>query len=109
LDQPFLRIDNINIIELPVINFYYYVLQMRHKNSDIIIAVKRIRATLNTQEQKRLLMDLDVAMRSVDCDYTVSIHVVFSILKQWAFVKQSSATFRVMENCAKICEYLQVW
>lgn len=36
------------------------------------MAVKRIRATLNSQEQKRLLMDLDVAMRSVDCEYTVS-------------------------------------
>ena len=46
---------------------------MRHRSTDIIIAVKRIRATLNTQEQKRLLMDLDVAMRSVDCDYTVSL------------------------------------
>ena len=45
---------------------------MKHRSTSLIIAVKRIRATLNTQEQKRLLMDLDVAMRSVDCDYTVS-------------------------------------
>lgn len=37
------------------------------------MAVKRIRATVNTKEQERLLMDLDVAMRSVDCPYTVLI------------------------------------
>uniref|UniRef100_H2YLN7 mitogen-activated protein kinase kinase n=1 Tax=Ciona savignyi TaxID=51511 RepID=H2YLN7_CIOSA len=47
---------------------------MKHKFTETIIAVKRIRATLNTQEQKRLLMDLDVAMRSVDCDYTVTFY-----------------------------------
>ena len=33
------------------------------------MAVKRIRATVNTQEQKRLLMDLDINMRTVDCFY----------------------------------------
>lgn len=45
---------------------------MRHKTESVVMAVKRIRATLNTQEQKRMLMDLDVSMRTVDCVYTVS-------------------------------------
>uniref|UniRef100_A0A4W4FD33 mitogen-activated protein kinase kinase n=1 Tax=Electrophorus electricus TaxID=8005 RepID=A0A4W4FD33_ELEEL len=34
----------------------------------------RIRATVNTQEQKRLLMDLDISMRTVDCFYTVTFY-----------------------------------
>uniref|UniRef100_A0A3P9I652 mitogen-activated protein kinase kinase n=1 Tax=Oryzias latipes TaxID=8090 RepID=A0A3P9I652_ORYLA len=38
------------------------------------MAVKRIRATVNTQEQKRLLMDLDISMRTVDCFYTVTFY-----------------------------------
>lgn len=35
---------------------------------------QRIRATVNTQEQKRLLMDLDISMRTVDCFYTVTFY-----------------------------------
>ena len=46
---------------------------MRHKTKSVVMAVKRIRATLNTQEQKRMLMDLDVSMRTVDCVYTVRV------------------------------------
>ncbi|RXM32810.1 Dual specificity mitogen-activated protein kinase kinase 3 [Acipenser ruthenus] len=38
------------------------------------MAVKRIRATVNSQEQKRLLMDLDISMRTVDCPYTVTFY-----------------------------------
>ena len=44
---------------------------MKHKQTDTILAVKRITATVNTVEQRRLLMDLDISMRSSDCDYTV--------------------------------------
>lgn len=29
---------------------------------------------MNTQEQKRLLMDLDISMRTVDCFYTVTFY-----------------------------------
>uniref|UniRef100_H3C3M5 mitogen-activated protein kinase kinase n=1 Tax=Tetraodon nigroviridis TaxID=99883 RepID=H3C3M5_TETNG len=41
------------------------------------MAVKRIRATVNTQEQKRLLMDLDISMRTVDCLYTITFYGAF--------------------------------
>ncbi|XP_034191959.1 dual specificity mitogen-activated protein kinase kinase lic isoform X2 [Osmia lignaria lignaria] len=47
---------------------------MRHKQSGTIMAVKRITATVNTQEQKRLLMDLDISMRSSACEYTVQFY-----------------------------------
>ena len=44
---------------------------MKHKETGTILAVKRITATVNSIENKRLLMDLDISMRSSDCDYTV--------------------------------------
>lgn len=53
---------------------YGVVDKMRHVPSGVIMAVKRIRATVNTQEQKRLLMDLDISMRTVDCPYTVTFY-----------------------------------
>ncbi|XP_013395500.1 dual specificity mitogen-activated protein kinase kinase 6 [Lingula anatina] len=53
---------------------YGVVEKMRHRPSDTIMAVKRIPCTLNSQEQKRLLMDLDVAMRSGSCPYTVHFY-----------------------------------
>lgn len=39
-----------------------------------VVFSQRIRATVNTQEQKRLLMDLDISMRTVDCFYTVTFY-----------------------------------
>ncbi|XP_011311023.1 dual specificity mitogen-activated protein kinase kinase 3 [Fopius arisanus] len=53
---------------------YGVVDKMKHKQSGTIMAVKRITATVNTQEQKRLLMDLDISMRSSDCPYTVQFY-----------------------------------
>ncbi|KAG5832689.1 hypothetical protein ANANG_G00293810, partial [Anguilla anguilla] len=53
---------------------YGVVDQMKHVPSGLIMAVKRIRATVNTQEQKRLLMDLDISMRTVDCFFTVTFY-----------------------------------
>lgn len=53
---------------------YGIVEKMRHVPSGTIMAVKRIAATVNTQEQKRLLTDLDVSMRSSDCPYTVQFY-----------------------------------
>ncbi|XP_044759861.1 dual specificity mitogen-activated protein kinase kinase 6 [Coccinella septempunctata] len=50
---------------------YGIVEKMRHIPSGTIMAVKRITATVNSQEQKRLLTDLDVSMRTSDCLYTV--------------------------------------
>ncbi|KAF5293601.1 hypothetical protein FQA39_LY03086 [Lamprigera yunnana] len=53
---------------------YGVVEKMRHLPSGTIMAVKRIAATVNTQEQKRLLMDLDISMRSSDCPSTVQFY-----------------------------------
>lgn len=45
-----------------------------HQNLFFLNIYQRIRATVNTQEQKRLLMDLDISMRTVDCFYTVTFY-----------------------------------
>lgn len=46
-----------------------------HQNLFFFLNIsQRIRATVNTQEQKRLLMDLDISMRTVDCFYTVTFY-----------------------------------
>ncbi|NWQ82644.1 MP2K4 kinase, partial [Columbina picui] len=44
---------------------YGSVNKMVHKPSGQIMAVKRIRSTVDEKEQKQLLMDLDVVMRSI--------------------------------------------
>ncbi|GFR75208.1 dual specificity mitogen-activated protein kinase kinase 4 [Elysia marginata] len=53
---------------------YGFVNKMRHKKSDTIMAVKRIRSTVEERDQKQLLMDLDVVMRSNDCIYIVQFY-----------------------------------
>lgn len=53
---------------------YGVVEKMRHRQTSTVMAVKRITATVNSQEQKRLLMDLDISMRSSECQYTVHFY-----------------------------------
>lgn len=53
---------------------YGIVEKVMHRQSNRIMAVKRITATVNSQEQKRLLMDLDISMRTSDCPYTVQFY-----------------------------------
>ncbi|XP_063707214.1 dual specificity mitogen-activated protein kinase kinase 6 [Culicoides brevitarsis] len=53
---------------------YGIVEKMRHRETGTVMAVKRITSTINTQEQKRLLMDLDISMRASDCPNTVQFY-----------------------------------
>lgn len=53
---------------------YGVVEKMRHRQTNTEMAVKRITHTVNSQEQKRLLMDLDISMRSSACPYTVHFY-----------------------------------
>jgi len=50
---------------------YGVVEKMKHKQTGTILAVKRITATVNSVEQRRLLMDLDISMRSSGRDVIV--------------------------------------
>ena len=40
----------------------------------VVFILQRITATVNTQEQKRLLMDMDICKQSSDCPYTVQFY-----------------------------------
>ncbi|KAK2156987.1 hypothetical protein LSH36_201g04015 [Paralvinella palmiformis] len=53
---------------------YGTVNKMYHEKSNTIMAVKRIRSTVEEKEQKQLLMDLDVVMRSNDCPFIVRFY-----------------------------------
>ncbi|XP_034057867.1 dual specificity mitogen-activated protein kinase kinase 4a isoform X2 [Gymnodraco acuticeps] len=53
---------------------YGSVNKMVHNPSNQIMAVKRIRSTVDEKEQKQLLMDLDVVVRSSDCPYIVQFY-----------------------------------
>nr|AUG90826.1 MKK4 [Pinctada fucata] len=53
---------------------YGTVTKMIHRQSKTVMAVKRIRSTVDEREQKQLLMDLDVVMRSNDCPYIVQFY-----------------------------------
>ena len=39
-----------------------------------VMAVKRIRSTVDEKEQKQLLMDLEVVMKSSDCPFIVTFY-----------------------------------
>ncbi|XP_030567518.1 dual specificity mitogen-activated protein kinase kinase hemipterous-like [Drosophila novamexicana] len=47
------------------------VVKMLHVSSNTVIAVKQMRRTGNAEENKRILMDLDVVLKSHDCKYIV--------------------------------------
>ncbi|XP_014283065.1 dual specificity mitogen-activated protein kinase kinase 4 isoform X2 [Halyomorpha halys] len=48
--------------------------KMVHNDSGTQMAVKRIRSTVDEREQKQLLMDLGVVMKSNDCPYIVKFY-----------------------------------
>ena len=53
---------------------YGVVEKVQHVKSGTVLAVKRIIATDNTVETKRWLMDIEVALRSSKCPYTVHFY-----------------------------------
>lgn len=48
--------------------------KMVHRISDTVMAVKRIRSTVDEREQKQLLMDLEVVMKSNECPCIVQFY-----------------------------------
>ncbi|ROJ30552.1 Dual specificity mitogen-activated protein kinase kinase 4 [Anabarilius grahami] len=73
---------------------YGSVNKMVHKPSQQIMAVKRIRSTVDEREQKQLLMDLDVVMRSSDCPYIVQFYgALFREGDCWICMELMSTSF----------------
>ncbi|OWF39383.1 dual specificity mitogen-activated protein kinase kinase 6-like isoform X1 [Mizuhopecten yessoensis] len=82
---------------------YGVVDEMKHVKSDTILAVKRITVTVNSQEQKRLLMDLDISMRSGSCPYTVTFYgALFREGDVWICMEVMDASLDKFYK--KICE-----
>lgn len=48
--------------------------KMVHRKSNTVMAVKRIRSTIDEKEQKALLMDLEVVMKSNECPFIVQFY-----------------------------------
>lgn len=48
-----------------------HVVRMRHPTTDTTIAVKQMRRTGNHEENRRIIMDIDVVLKSEDCPYIV--------------------------------------
>ncbi|XP_055382859.1 dual specificity mitogen-activated protein kinase kinase 4 [Condylostylus longicornis] len=48
--------------------------KMVFRTTGTVMAVKRIRSTVDEKEQKQLLMDLEVVMKSNDCNYIVQFY-----------------------------------
>ncbi|XP_053566699.1 dual specificity mitogen-activated protein kinase kinase 4 [Bombina bombina] len=73
---------------------YGSVNKMIHNPSGQIMAVKRIRSTVDEKEQKQLLMDLDVVMRSSDCPYIVQFYgALFREGDCWICMELMSTSF----------------
>lgn len=72
-DYPCSTDDLVEISELGR-GAYGVVNKMRHKQTNLEMAVKRIRHTVNTTEQGRLLMDLDVSMRLSNYPYAIQFY-----------------------------------
>lgn len=73
---------------------YGTVNKMRHNQSNTYMAVKRIRSTVDEKEQKQLLMDLDVVMRSSDCPYIVKFYgALFTEGDAWICMELMESSF----------------
>ncbi|XP_071947450.1 dual specificity mitogen-activated protein kinase kinase 7-like [Antedon mediterranea] len=61
-----------------------HVIKMRHKRTSCIVAVKQMRRSANKEENKRILMDLDVVLKSHDCPYIVKcLGAIVTISEVW--------------------------
>lgn len=61
--------------------------KMIFKETNTVMAVKRIRSTVEENEQKILLMDLEVVMKSNDCNYIVQFYgALFKEVSRWTML-----------------------
>merc|ERR1711970_601202 len=66
--------DHLEVISELGRGAYGVVEKMKHKSSGTVLAVKRIPETTNSVEKRQMLMDLDISMRSSECEYTVHFY-----------------------------------
>ena len=63
--------NNIQTLHTIFLGAFETVNKMVFKKNNSVMAVKRIRSTVDEREQKSLLMDLEVVMKSKGCPYIV--------------------------------------
>ncbi|EDO48408.1 predicted protein [Nematostella vectensis] len=79
---------------------YGTVNKMLHPNSNTFMAVKRIRSTVDQKDQKQLLMDLDVVMRSSNCPFIVRFYgALFTEGDAWICMELMEISF---DKCYKL-------
>uniref|UniRef100_A0A671RT54 mitogen-activated protein kinase kinase n=1 Tax=Sinocyclocheilus anshuiensis TaxID=1608454 RepID=A0A671RT54_9TELE len=75
------------------VSFYYCLDKMLHVSFNMHYT-ERIRSTVDEREQKQLLMDLDVVMRSSDCPYIVQFYgALFREGDCWICMELMSTSF----------------
>ncbi|XP_031568016.1 dual specificity mitogen-activated protein kinase kinase 4-like [Actinia tenebrosa] len=79
---------------------YGTVNKMFHPDSNTFMAVKRIRSTVDQKDQKQLLMDLDVVMRSSKCPLIVKFYgALFTEGDAWICMELMEISF---DKCYRI-------
>lgn len=73
-------------------------------NVFVLCVPQRIRSTVDEKEQKQLLMDLDVVMRSSDCPYIVQFYgALFREVKPTLIPASGSLKCRVSSHQSTFC------
>ncbi|KAJ8038852.1 Dual specificity mitogen-activated protein kinase kinase 7 [Holothuria leucospilota] len=68
-----------------------HVVKMKHKESQEIVAVKQMRRSGNREENKRILMDLDIVLKSHSCPYIVQcMGAIVTPSEVWICMEQMS-------------------
>ncbi len=65
------NIDSLEAIDELGFGSCGHVIRMRHKETSTIVAVKQMRRSGNKEENKRILMDLEVVLKSHNCPFIV--------------------------------------
>lgn len=65
-------IDDLEVIEEIGSGTCGQVCKMKHKNTGDVLAVKKMRRSQNKEEQKRIIMDLEVVMKCHGCPFIVN-------------------------------------
>ncbi|XP_020620006.1 dual specificity mitogen-activated protein kinase kinase 7-like [Orbicella faveolata] len=78
------------------------VCKMKHKQTGHVLAVKKMRRSQNKEEQKRILMDLEVVMKCHGCPFIVNC--LGSFISRVSYVKPSNVLLD-HSGSVKLCDF----
>ncbi|XP_022104846.1 dual specificity mitogen-activated protein kinase kinase 7-like isoform X2 [Acanthaster planci] len=83
------NIDSLEAIDELGFGSCGHVIRMRHKETRTIVAVKQMRRSGNKEENKRILMDLEVVLKSHNCPFIVQcLGALVSPSEVWICMEQ---------------------